>query len=154
MRRADREITDPAQVTALLTRERVLYLAMCDDGVPYVLPLSYGYDGDKALYLHSAPAGRKVEVLRRHPRVCFAIAPDQELTKGEVSCGWGLKYRSVVGEGIVHFVEDEAEKRGGLDVLMRQHGGTGGDYKPENLAQTTLLRIEIISLSGKQSGYS
>ena len=153
MRRADREITDPAQVAALLKRERVLYLAMCDGDIPYVLPLSYGYDGDRTLFIHSAAAGRKLEVLRRHPRVCFAIAPDQELTKGEVSCGWSFKYRSVVGEGIAHFVEDEAEKRQGLDVLMRQHGGQGGDYQPENVTKTAVLRIEITSLSGKQSGY-
>ena len=153
MRRADREITDPAQVAALLARERVLYLAMYDEGVPYVLPLSYGYDGDRTLFIHSAAAGRKVEVLRRHPRVCFAVVPDQELTRGEVSCGWSFKYRSVVGEGIVHFVEDEAEQQRGLDVLMRQHGGTGGDYQPETLAKTVVLRIEITSLSGKQSGY-
>ena len=116
------------------------------------LPLSYGYDGE-SLYIHSALAGRKVEVLRRNPRVCFAITLDQELTQGEVPCGWSFKYRSVVGEGIVHFVADEAERTRGLDALMRQHGGTGGDYKPENLAKTAILRIEILSLSGKQSGY-
>ena len=154
MRRADREITDPAAVAELLARARVLYLAMCDDGVPYVVPLSYGYDGARTLYIHSAPAGRKVEVLRRDPRVCFAVAPDQELTKGEVSCGWGFKYRSVVGEGIAHFIADEAEKQQGLDVLMRHHGGTGGDYKPDALAKTALLRIEILSLTGKQEGYA
>jgi hypothetical protein len=151
MRRADREITDPAQVAALLARERVLYLAMCDDGVPYVLPLSYGFDG-QTLFLHSAPAGRKLEVLRRHPRVCFAVTVDAELVRGETSCACTFKYRSVVGEGIVHFVADEAEQRRGLDVLMRQYGGVGGDYKAESTAQTAVLRIEITSLSGKQSG--
>jgi uncharacterized protein len=152
MRRADREITDAAQVAALLQRERVLYLAMCDEGTPYVLPVSYGYDGE-SLFVHSAAAGRKIEVLQRNPRVCFAVTLDQELTTGDVSCGWSFKYRSVVGEGVVHFVEDEEGKRQGLDVLMRQHGGTGGDYLPENMAKTAVLRIEILSLSGKQSGY-
>ncbi len=42
---------------SILRRGTVLYLAMVDGGRPYVLPLSYGYDGS-ALYLHCAPAGR------------------------------------------------------------------------------------------------
>jgi nitroimidazol reductase NimA-like FMN-containing flavoprotein (pyridoxamine 5'-phosphate oxidase superfamily) len=152
MRRTEREITDRELIEDILRRESVLYLAMVDDGAPYVVPISYGYDG-KSLYLHSALAGRKVEVLRRNPRVSFVVAVDRELHTGEVSCAWGFKYRSVVGEGTVAFVEDEAGKRYGLDVLMRQHGGTGGDYLPDQLAKTLVLRIDITSLTGKQSGY-
>lgn len=152
MRRSEREITDREAVNALLRRETVLYLAMVDDGAPYVVPLSYGYDGE-ALYLHSAQTGRKLEVLRRNPRVCFAVGVDRELRTGEVSCSWGFRYRSVVGEGVVTILEDEAEKRRGLDVLMRQHGGTGGDYLPEQVAGTAVLRIDLTSLTGKQSGY-
>jgi uncharacterized protein len=152
MRRTEREITDREAIDDLLRRETVMYLAMVDDGAPYVVPISYGYDG-QVLYLHSALAGRKMEVLRRNPQVCFAVGVDRVLHKGEVPCGWGFKYRSVVGEGLVTIIADEAGKRQGLDVLMRQFGGTGGDYVPEQLASTAVLRIDITSLSGKQSGY-
>ena len=152
MRRQDREIIDRELVEDVLRRGNVLYLAMCDGDTPYVLPLSYGYDGE-ALWIHSAVAGRKVDVLRRAPRVCFAISPDQELTRGEVSCSWSFRYRSVIGEGLVEFLETPAEQVRGLDVLMRQHGGEGGDYVPEQVAKTLMLRVRITSLTGKQSGY-
>ena len=130
MRRQDREITDRELVEDVLRRGNVLYLAMCDGDTPYVLPLSYGYDGE-ALWIHSAVAGRKVDVLRRAPRVCFAISPDQELTRGEASCGWSFRYRSVIGEGLVEFLATPAEQ----------------------VAKTLMLRVWITSLTGKQSGY-
>ncbi|MGD9498388.1 MAG: pyridoxamine 5'-phosphate oxidase family protein [Armatimonadota bacterium] len=152
MRRHDREIQSSELIEDILRRGMVLHLAMVDGDRPYVLPLSYGYDGD-ALYLHCAPEGRKIDVLRACPRVCFAISLDHELITDEVPCGWGLRYRSVVGEGTVSFVEDEAGKRRGLDALMAQHGGAGGEYSAGSLERTTVLRVEITSLSGKQAGY-
>jgi len=153
MRRRDREITSAEAIRDIVARGRVLYLAMVDNGRPYVLPLSYGYDGT-ALYLHCAPEGRKLDVLRCNPLVCFAIALDQELMTSDRPCGWSFRYRSVVGEGVAHLVEEEEEKRHGLDAIMRQHGGSGGDYPPDALARTTVLRIDITALSGKQAGYA
>jgi nitroimidazol reductase NimA-like FMN-containing flavoprotein (pyridoxamine 5'-phosphate oxidase superfamily) len=152
MRRHEREISDRGAIEGLLHQGSVIYLAMCDGDIPYVIPLSYGYDGE-ALYIHCGLEGRKLDVLRRNPRVCFVVDPERELTTGEVSCGWSFRYRSVVGEGTVAFVESAAAKVAGLDVLMRQHGGAGGDYTAEALAQTLVLRVDITSLTGKQSGY-
>ncbi len=152
MRRHDREIGSSEAVEIILGRGTVLHLAMVDGDRPYVLPLSYGYDGS-AIYVHSALEGRKIDVLRACPQVCFAISLDHELIRAEVPCDWGFRYRSVIGEGTVAFVEDEAEKRRGLDALMAQHGGGGGEYCADSLERTTVLRIDITSLSGKQAGY-
>jgi len=152
MRRHDRAIQSSAVIEDILRRGRVLHLAMVDGGRPYVLPLSYGYDGS-AIYVHSALEGRKIDVLRACPRVCFSVSLDYELIAGDRPCGWGFRYRSVVGEGTVSFVADEAEIRSGLDALMAQHGGEGSDYSGETLQRTAILRIDITSLSGKQAGY-
>lgn len=153
MRRDDRRIDGPEAVQEILRRATVLHLAMLDGDRPYVLPLSYGYEGE-AIYLHSASAGRKIKALRATPEVCFTVSIDLMLTPGDQPCDWGFRYRSVVGEGTVAFVEDPAEKRRGLDALMRQHGGPAGSYPPAMLARTTVLRIDITVLSGKQAGYS
>ncbi|MGI5818048.1 MAG: pyridoxamine 5'-phosphate oxidase family protein [Armatimonadota bacterium] len=152
MRREDRRIDESEVIEEILRRATVLHLAMVDGDRPYVLPLSYGYDGG-AIYLHSASEGRKIEVLRAAPRVCFTVSIDTVLNRGERPCDWSFRYRSVVGEGTVAFVDDGAEKRRGLDALMRQHGGRGGDYPPGTLDRTTVLRIDISALSGKQAGY-
>lgn len=153
MRRGDREVKSEEAIREIIRRARVLHLAMTDGDRPYVLPLSYGYEEPRALHLHSASEGRKLDILRRAPQVCFAISIDHELIRGEESCGWGFRYRSVIGEGTVSFVGDTAERRRGLDAIMRQHGAEGGDYAGETLDRTTVLRIDITSLRGKQAGY-
>lgn len=152
MRRQDRRIESEDAVMEIMRRGRVIYLAMVDGDRPYVLPLSYGC-AEGAIYLHSAGEGRKLEVLREAPQVCFAISLDHELIRGERPCDWDFRYRSVIGEGTAVFVTDDAEKRRGLDAIVRQHGGEGGEYPEASLRYTTVLRINIDSLSGKQAGY-
>ncbi len=154
MRRNDRQIKAHGAIREIIRRCQVLHLAMVDGDRPYVLPLSYGYVEPDALYMHSASEGRKLDILSAAPEVCFAISTDHALIRDERPCGWGFRYRSVIGEGMVAFVTDEAEKRRGLDAIMRQHGGEGGHYGDASLAATMLLRIDITSLSGKQAGYA
>ena len=50
-------------------------------------------------------------------------------------------------------VEDEEERRRGLDVIMR-HYGVGGPfvYNPGSLARTSVIAIQIDTLHGKSAG--
>ncbi len=45
MRRTDREITDRVEIEEILGSCITLRLGMCRDGVPYVVPLNYGFEG-------------------------------------------------------------------------------------------------------------
>ena len=82
MRRKDREVTDICGIEEILRQCKTCHVAMVDDGAPYVVPLSYGYqmldDGRLALYFHSAKEGRKLDILRRNSRLCFEIANEGE----------------------------------------------------------------------------
>ena len=44
MRRNDREVTDPREIDAILSRAKVCHVAFETDGAPYLLPLNYGYE--------------------------------------------------------------------------------------------------------------
>ncbi len=150
MRRAEQEITDPAAIEELLKRGQVCHLAMCDGDRPYVVPLCYGY-ADGAIYIHCAREGRKLEVLRKNPNVCFEVTIDGHVTKGETTCGWSFAYQSVIGFGRGEFIEDDARKREALDVIMRQFGGPAGPYSEGSLARTLIIKVEIESMTGKRS---
>ena len=45
-------------------------LAFVDGDEPYVISMNFGYK-DKALYLHSATEGRKIEIIKKNNKVCF-----------------------------------------------------------------------------------
>lgn len=150
MRRADREITDRAAMDEILRRHQVLYLAMQDESAPYVIPMTYGYDGE-SLYLHCAAEGRKLDLMRRCPQVAFAIEAEYKVKPGDVACGWGFDYASLVGEGEAEIVDDLDEKRRGLDVLMSHFTPEPQTYKDGALAKTTVIRVRITSLTGKSN---
>ena len=58
MRRKDREITDRAEIEAILNEAMVCRIGLADGGEPYVVPLSFGYE-DGSVYIHSAPEASK-----------------------------------------------------------------------------------------------
>ena len=72
MRRAEREITDKQEIFDVLRRCDTLRIAMQDEAAPYIVPVSFGLeivDGQAVVYFHCAQAGRKLDLMRAHPRV-------------------------------------------------------------------------------------
>jgi nitroimidazol reductase NimA-like FMN-containing flavoprotein (pyridoxamine 5'-phosphate oxidase superfamily) len=145
-------MTDRAQLDDVLRRASVLYLAMLDAGVPYQVPMNFGYDG-RALYLHSAGEGLKIDLLRADPRVSFAAVVDDVVIPGEIGCKWSARYRSVLGRGTAAFVTDRAEKIRGLDAALDKFAEGPFAYDEATLARTTVIRIDITEMTGKQAGY-
>jgi len=152
MRRKEKEIRDAGAIEAILRRATVCRIGFAGKDGPYVVPMSFGYEAG-CLYLHSARDGRKLDLLREDPRVCFEVDLDYEVVKKERPCEWTLRYRSVVGFGRAVLVEDPEEKRRGLEVILRHHGGDPSALPEQSLDGVSLIRIEIREMTGKQSGY-
>ncbi len=148
MRRKDLEITDRPQIDAILERALVCRLGLSSGAQPYVVPLAFGYD-KKALYFHGALVGRKMEIIRENPRVCFEVDIDHEVVRREGSCNWSIRYRSVIGFGMASIVEEVGAKGAALDVIMRHYGGQGYSYDERMLAATAVIRVDIESIHGK-----
>ena len=122
MRRAEKEITDQAEIHDILREARLLRLAMIDGERPYMVPMLYGFDGDH-LYLHSAREGRKVDVLTCNPEVCFECEVGVRLSPTENICRWGVDYQSVIGYGRAVILTDGVEKKqhGTQPYIFTQH---------------------------------
>ena len=152
MRRAEREIKDSSTVEEILRRATVCRLAVCDGNIPYVVPLNFGYENDR-LYFHSAPEGRKIEIIKANPNVCFEVDVDQELVAGEIPCGWAVRYRSAIGFGKARLLGEVAEKKRALDVILGHYAQGPFEYSEGAIDQVAVVEVEIESLTGKQSGY-
>ena len=146
--------TENERMEEILRACRICFVGMADtDGVPYVLPMNFGYQ-DGVIYLHSAQEGRSIETLGRNPRVCIAFCPSAELVAqhDEVACSYRMRSESVLCWGKVEFVEDFEKKVEALDILMRQYSGRAFTYGAPAVRNVKIWRVEIEEMSGKEFG--
>ncbi|MBU2514310.1 pyridoxamine 5'-phosphate oxidase family protein [bacterium] len=150
MRRKEKEITDKTEIEEIIAKSSICRIALAVDNEPYLVPLCFGYLNN-TLYFHSADEGRKLEMIKMNPRVCFEFEGDTEIIKAKKACNWGLKYRSVIGFGNARIIEDEAERMTALDAIMNQYSNEKWDYAPSMLTKTLVFKIEIDTMTGKKA---
>ena len=59
------------QINNILTSQLIGRLACCEDKYPYIVPVTFAYD-ENYIYGQSVE-GRKLELLRKNPNVCFEV---------------------------------------------------------------------------------
>ena len=150
MRRADKQITDPAELETILRSAEICHLSMVDDGNPYLIPMNFGYENG-ALYFHSAPEGRKIDILWKNPDVCFSIIARNVLVKGEKACSWTARFTSVIGTGTAEVITDKGEKEKGMSILMSQYSDNEYDFSEVDLTGVVVIRVEVEEMTGKAS---
>jgi nitroimidazol reductase NimA-like FMN-containing flavoprotein (pyridoxamine 5'-phosphate oxidase superfamily) len=153
MRRKEREITGIEDLEGIILRSDVCRIALTDGSTPYIVTMNFGYLGgaDKKLYFHCAPEGRKIEMIRKNNYVCFEMDTDHLITEGREACDFGMKFSSIVGWGKIFIVTENAEKKEGLTSIIQHYSERSGfTYNPEVFDRTTVLRLEIISMTGKK----
>jgi nitroimidazol reductase NimA-like FMN-containing flavoprotein (pyridoxamine 5'-phosphate oxidase superfamily) len=116
-------IKDRETLLSILDNADVCRIALHDTPFPYIVPLNYGYiwDDQLAFYFHCASEGRKLTCIRRNNHVCFEIDTGHELIQNEHACNWGMRYKSIIGNGIIEIVDDHDEKNKGLNLLMKHY---------------------------------
>jgi len=152
MRRKEKEISDKGAVEAIIAKSTVCRIGLCDEGVPYLVPVCFGYDG-RSIYFHSALAGRKGDIIQRKGLVCFEMEADVALVPSDVACDWGVRYRSIIGYGRAELVRGAQGKREALKVIMKHYKSEAVEFPDERLGKTAVVRIDIESMSAKQNGY-
>jgi nitroimidazol reductase NimA-like FMN-containing flavoprotein (pyridoxamine 5'-phosphate oxidase superfamily) len=145
MQRTEREITDRAVITQLITSAKYLTVSMCDGGQPYGVVLSCGYDEDRnCFYFHCAKKGRKTDIIQKNPRVCGTIVEDHGYVKGDCS----HNYRSAVVWGTMTLVDDLNEKKRALDVLLRQLEGDPEIIRPQFIKdEKSISGVGVVKLT-------
>ena len=141
MRRKDREVTDPKFIDKVLNEALYGNLGLSDNGKPYIVPMNYAWSENK-IWLHSAIEGRKLDIIRANPKVCFQVSADTELITAENPCNYGMFYSSVVIFGTASIIEEHEAKSAALEKLM-QHLSKDFSYK---FSEEETKRICIISI--------
>lgn len=155
MRRKDREVVGKKEQLAILEKCTVCRLAMMDEGMPYVVPLNFGYDWQEdglVIYCHSAKEGRKISVLQKNNQVCVEMDGAHQLIEGDVPCTYGYAFESLIGFGKAEILEDAAEKERGLQQIMKRQAGLEGlSFSPQMLQNVAVIKIAISQMTGKRN---
>lgn len=154
MRRIDRAVTDNQQITFIIEQAKVVHIGMIDNDRPYVVPMQYGFvfaDGTLTLYVHCAKEGRKLDILKKNPRVFIELETNVAIVSGgDVPCKYGSEYASVMGEGTAVIVEDVAEKISGLQLMMKTQSGRDFEITEQMATSVTVLRIDVPCVTAKR----
>ena len=112
MRLKHKAITDTTVIDSLLTKATICRLGICADNVPYVVPMNFAHDGN-TLFLHCAKKGKRYNILKQNPNVCFEIDIDGgpiASTAPQNACKSSYAYQSLIAYGKVRFIDDDVEK--------------------------------------------
>jgi len=153
MTRRERQITDRAQIIDILDRCLVVHVGLVDGEEPYVVPMNYGYtmdeNGTLTLYLHGAPQGRKLDVMRNNPKVFVEMECDVVPFAGDVACKYGTSYKSLMGRGKAVILDDPQEKMRALSQIMKTQTGGDFEFNERLVSVVSLIRIDVAEYTAK-----
>lgn len=151
MRRKDKQTRDPEVVARILREAQTCRLAMADHDTPYVVPMNFGCIGH-TIYLHSAAEGRKIDILRRHPKVCLQFDIGGSIVRADNPCKWGVRYESLIAFGTAGFVDDPAHKAEGLKAILNHYSPGSYAFSEDALKAVAVIEIQMAQITVKQSG--
>lgn len=101
MRHLDRD-----EIDEILVRNAIGVLAMVDDGQPYAIPISFGYDADQMVFpmqWGSGDRSRKSQAVNSNPRVCLTVFEQDTIDEAI--------WRSVVITGDIYEIDEDDSER-------------------------------------------
>lgn len=148
VRRRDRLLSEQ-RAMELLREGEYGVLAMAAEEGGYGIPLNYAAEGD-SIYFHCAPEGEKLRNIRHDSRVSFTVVGKTQV----LSSKYTTLYESIVCRGRVEVVTDSDERHDALRLILEKYSDekdweTGLKYIAGSLHRTTVLRLNIETISGK-----
>ncbi|MDQ2648931.1 MAG: pyridoxamine 5'-phosphate oxidase family protein [Actinomycetota bacterium] len=144
-RLADRGTFDRNTANAILDEAYLAHVGFVVDGQPRVLPMTFGRAG-AVLYLHGA-VGNAMLRASSGAEVCVTVTLLDGLVLARSAFHHSMNYRSVVLLGRAEKVDDPAEKRHALDVIVDHVvPGRSAESRPTDDAEaraTLVLRLPI-----------
>ncbi len=151
MRKKEKEIIERSEIDQIIKNSEVCRIAFAKDNIPYIVPLSFGYDG-KNLYIHTATRGKKIDFIKSNNTICFEFDLDvKTISHATIGCKWTAAYRSVIGNGKIYEIYDKKQMADGLNQIMLQYSGKKWEFTEKMLNNVRVWKIEIVEITGKKS---
>ena len=139
----------PEEIEDVLTHQVLGRIACHANGITYIVPVSYAYDG-QYVYLHSKE-GKKVSMIRANPDICF------ETDQMENMANW----KSVIAWGKCEELISEKDREAALKSLVERilplissettHLTAHWPFPPEHMGEIKgiVFRIKLLTKTGR-----
>jgi nitroimidazol reductase NimA-like FMN-containing flavoprotein (pyridoxamine 5'-phosphate oxidase superfamily) len=139
------------QINNILTSQAIGRIACCDGKHPYIVPVTYSYDGH---YIYGqSTEGQKMDLMRQNPNVCFQV---------DISCNMD-NWQSVVVFGQFEELKDESASKAREHLfskvvplmtssVIHQHEhweGGGHELSDQDRIKPLMFRIKVNEKSGR-----
>ena len=155
IRRADRAITDDAEIADLLRQADICRIATSVNDQPFISANTFWHDGERSFF-QTASEGRTLTNIRRNPRVCLEVDWRGRWLPAKTALAFSVEFTGVVVFGRAYLLEDAAEKERALQGLLDKYFPdlkSGADYRPitpEERDQTAVFAVDVEAWSAKR----
>jgi hypothetical protein len=144
---------DRDTIDSILDETLISHVGLVQDGEPVVIPTLHARLGDR-LYLHGSAASRLLRTLAGGAPVCATATLIDGVVLARSAFHHSVNYRSVVVFGQARKIEDLAEHRAALDVIVEALvPGRSADVRPpsdKETKATIVLELPLDEFSVKQ----
>jgi len=149
MKRKEKKHRD--NLDQIIHKAQICHLACSRNDEPYVVPLSFGYDGE-AVYFHTAQEGKKIDFLKSNPLVCLSFEHNIKIQpNADLACKWSFAFSSVIITGNAEELSSPQDKLEGLNRIMFHYSNREWDIPLEELSRTKVWKVIIHTINGKKS---
>src|SRR5271166_1806935 len=152
VREPQRAVYDREVIHQILDEAFLCHVGFAAEGQPYVIPTSYGRDGD-VLYVHGSAASRMLRNLGQGVPACITVTLVDGLVLARSVFNHSMNYRSVVILGTATLVDDPAEKLEALraisEHIIPHRWDDSRRPNEKELKATSVMRLPINEFSAK-----
>lgn len=150
IRRQDRTLDEDSAAKLLKEGEYGVLSMQAEDGNgAYGIPINYVWDGGNSIYIHCAPAGRKLNCIDTCCNVSFCVIGRTKVIPSQFTTA----YESIVLKCTAHRSLHEAERMSALSLLLSKYCPEdkmrGMSYAEKSFHRTEIIRLDIEEFSGK-----
>jgi nitroimidazol reductase NimA-like FMN-containing flavoprotein (pyridoxamine 5'-phosphate oxidase superfamily) len=138
-----------AECERMITASPVGVLVMCSSLEPYAVPMNHAYSAG-TLYFHCAPTGRKLDMIRANPRVCYVVNRDfgepGALADSRKCHG---NWESVIAQGRARVIDDPEELRSAF-LMFGRYFNPDFTLEESALQTTSAIIVEVDSMTARR----
>lgn len=154
MRRKNFEVKTQKELINIIDECETVRIAINDDGYPYNVPLSFGYeiiDEKIILYIHGAVIGKRYELLKKDGRI--GIEMDKFFQYKASGTNITCNYESIIAKGETIELTRKEDKKHALMKVLEHCGYVNYPIEWDNpylIEKTGVFKIELFEISGKK----